>query len=421
MPRDSIVYVTPIMPQSCGNGLAMRAASVLAALAHRFDVHLFVVPVAGNLGPPSDFLRSTTARIGGLDLTKNLDPLYALIARVLDPEERARAELAYPKPYLSRFCTGDGAKSLLEWSSQFPITAIHVMRLYLAPLVQPLLRRPRSYRPICVLDLDDDEERTCDGLARLHASLGNRQEAAAAAAEAEKYRAFAVRFFPAFDRVTVCSEADAGRLARRFPGTCFAVVPNAYYPMCPPFSRRPDRRGPLRLLFVGNFGYLPNIDAALFLYRQVLPVLRRRTSREVCINLAGAGDTTPLRGLVADPSVRLHGFVENLAPLYAAADVAVVPLRAGGGTRIKILEAFAHGIPVVTTSIGAEGIDAIAGEHLLVADEATAFAQACLYVKARPGFAARLSARASALLVARYSPARIDAAVAEAHGRPLVA
>jgi glycosyltransferase involved in cell wall biosynthesis len=63
--------------------------------------------------------------------------------------------------------------------------------------------------------------------------------------------------------------------------------------------------------------------------------------------------------------VRLRGFVEDLAPLYAAADVAVVPVRVGGGTRIKILEAFAHGVPVVTTSLGAEGIDAAEGASVV--------------------------------------------------------
>jgi hypothetical protein len=172
MRRQSLLYITPIMPCRFGNGLAMRAASMLDALARRFDVHLLVVPVAGDLGPPFDFVRNKTARIDGLDLAKNLDPLYALIARLLDPEARARAELAYPKPHLSRFCTGDSARSVLEWSSEFPVSAVHVMRLYLAPLAHPFLRRPRPERPFCVLDLDDDEVRTRERLSRLHAETG---------------------------------------------------------------------------------------------------------------------------------------------------------------------------------------------------------------------------------------------------------
>jgi glycosyltransferase involved in cell wall biosynthesis len=419
MSRAHVLFVTPIMPQRFGNGLAMRAASVLDALAHRFDVHLFVLPVAGDLGAPSAFVRRRTARIRELDLAANLDPLFALIARILDPEERAQAKLAYRKPYLSRFCTGDSARSLLEWSSEFPVGAVHLMRLYLAPLVQPFLRLPAPDRPLCVLDLDDDEVRTRKRLSRLHADLGDQQAAAVEAAEAKKYRVFADQFPPAFDRVIVCSEADASRLRRQCPGARFAVVPNGYGPIDVTVRRRPSNLGPLRLLLVGNFGYFPNAEAALFLYRHVLPALRRLTDREICIDLAGAGDAN-LRGLVWDLNVRVHGFVEDLASLYAAADVAVVPMRAGGGTRIKLLEAFAHRVPVVTTSLGSEGIDAVDGEHVLVADDAEAFAQACLRVKERPELAARLAHRAAVLLDACYSPVRVDAAVAKVYAERVV-
>lgn len=418
MPRDRILYVTPIMPQRFGNGLAMRSASMLEALARCFDVHLFVVPVAGDLGPPSDFVRKSTARIGGLDLAKHLDPLYRLIARIPDPEARARAELAYPKPFLSRFCGGESAKSLREWSREFPVGAVHVMRLYLAPLALQFLCRSAADRPICVLDLDDDDARTYGRLAHLHSELGNDRTAAVAAAESEKYRACAEGCLPSFDRVMVCSEADAVRLAARIPGTPLAIVPNSYRPPALGRRRRPSETGPLHLLFVGNFGYFPNLDAALFLCREVLPALNRLTDREIRIDLVGVGDTGILAECAMLSEVRVHGFVENLAPLYAAADVATVPVRAGGGTRIKILEAFAHGVPVVATRVGAEGIDAADRTHLLLADDAEAFAGACLSVKRCPELAAALAARAAALVATRYSPAQVESAVEGAYSHP---
>ncbi|MBV8118804.1 MAG: glycosyltransferase [Alphaproteobacteria bacterium] len=415
-----MLYVVPVMPQTFGNGLAMRAAMVLGALARRFDVHLFVVPVTGDVGPPSDFVRSSTVRIGGLDLARNVDPLYGLIARVLDPDARARAELAYPKPYLSRFCTGDSAGYLLEWGSQFSVSAVHVMRLYLAPLAFPFLRRSPADRPLCVLDLDEDDVQTCCRLARLYSELGDRGAAAFATAEAKKYRTFTDRYLGAFDRVIVSSEPDAVRLAGRFPGARFALVPNAYRPveLIHRRRRRGRRPGPLRLIFVGTFGYFPNLDAARFLCREVLPILRRLSDREIRIDLVGSGSTAAMAGFAGRSEVEVHGFAENLAPLYAAADVAAVPVRAGGGTRIKILEAFAHGVPVVTTALGAEGIDADDGVHLLFADDAEAFARACLRLKEVPELAARLVAHAAELLATRYTPARVDAALAEAYGDP---
>jgi glycosyltransferase involved in cell wall biosynthesis len=251
---------------------------------------------------------------------------------------------------------------------------------------------------------------------RLHSDLGDRRAAAVASAEADKYDVLARRYLAAFDRVTVCSETDAGRLFTSFPDARLAVVPNGYPPTACRRRHRPAERGPLRLLFVGALGYFPNADAARFLCHRVLPALRRLTDRDIRIELVGAGgDAAALADLPRHPEVRLHGFVGDLAPLYAPADVAVVPVRAGGGTRIKLLEAFAHRVPVVATKLGAEGIDAADGEHLSLADDAEAFAGACLEVKQNPAQAAARASRAAALLAARYSPVQVDAAVAEAY------
>jgi glycosyltransferase involved in cell wall biosynthesis len=105
----------------------------------------------------------------------------------------------------------------------------------------------------------------------------------------------------------------------------------------------------------------------------------------------------------------LLGYVGDLAPLYAAADVAVVPLRAGGGTRIKVLEAFAHRIPVVTTSTGIEGIAATAGEHAMVADGPAEFAAACHALLTTPELADRTAARALELVQSVYLIERVEA------------
>jgi glycosyltransferase involved in cell wall biosynthesis len=406
-----MLYVTPIMPQRSGGGLAMRAGLVLEALARRFDVQLCVVPVAGPQEQPSDFVLRHAARVHSLDLERNLDPYFALIDRIKDPEERRRAALRYPKPFLSRYCTGESAQTLSEWVGEDPLAAVHIMRLYLAPFVEPFLRRQPPGRPVCVLDLDDDEIQTRQRFARLHHERGDRQAAEEESAELEKYVGFAARYLSAFDRVTLSSATDAIRLGRQFTDARFAAVPNGYRMPMPKPHRASSSGGALRLLFVGTLDYFPNADAAWFLCQDVRDALHRLSDQPTAIDIVGASDGQLARHWRAASDIRVHGFVHDLAPLYAAADVAIIPLRAAGGTRIKILEAFAHRAPVVSTSIGAEGIDVVDGVHILIGDNADQLARACIRIKETPTLGDSLTEQAADLLVKSHSPSCVDAAI----------
>src|SRR5262249_52340504 len=160
-------------------------------------------------------------------------------------------------------------------------------------------------------------------MARLREAVGDARSAAVVAAESGKYRRLAEHYLRQFDRVTVSSTTDAGRLGRQFPGTRFAVVPNGYRASHSIPAPSPPIEGPLRLLFVGTLGYFPNADAVSFLSREVLPALDRIGSREVRVDAIGAGDAAALGDLPLDPRIRVHGFVEDLAPFYASADAAV--------------------------------------------------------------------------------------------------
>jgi glycosyltransferase involved in cell wall biosynthesis len=411
MKRASVLYITPVMPACQGNGLAMRAGLILQGLARCFEVHLFVVPVAGEGGEASEFVRRHTVRVGELELSRCLDSHFGLIARVIHPEVRFQAELAYPKPQLSRFCSSESVRRVVEWVGAERIDAVHIMRLYLAPLAERYLRLPSSTRPVCVLDLDDDEVRSRERTARLAAASCDAKVAAVEAAEAQKYSIAAKRYLAAFDRVAVCAADDVTRLGEQFPEATFVAVPNgcALPPVRP--VRLPRQDGTLRLLFVATFGCYANRDAAFFLCRDILPALRRLTDKQIQIDLVGSGGTEALSELALNPDIKVRDYVDDLKPLYSQADAAVVPLRTGGGTRIKILEAFANGVPVVSTRIGAEGITVTDGEHLLLADDAGRFARACLRVKGSRELAWELAARGSALLHEKYIPARIVDAV----------
>ncbi len=199
-------------------------------------------------------------------------------------------------------------------------------------------------------------------------------------------------------RVVVCSELDRRRLAS--PNT--TIVPNGYEREGPPLgSGRTSPSGPV-LTMVGLMTYPPNVDAAEHFARDVLPIVRRQEpTAEFRVVGRGSLDGSPLASL---PGVVVRGQVEDIGDELARTDVAVVPIRFGGGTRIKVLEAFAHRIPVVASRTGAEGIDATDGEHLLVCDDgdAEAMARGCLRLVQDEAFRRRLVYAAEARYQEQY-------------------
>jgi glycosyltransferase involved in cell wall biosynthesis len=137
------------------------------------------------------------------------------------------------------------------------------------------------------------------------------------------------------------------------------------------------------------------------LVEAILPLVQRRLGRSVCVRLVGSYD--PELERLAAPGVELTGFVPDLDSVYAAADAFVAPLRSGGGTRIKLLEAFAHRVPVISSAVAAAGLAVSHGRHLLLAEGADDAAAAITATLTDPAMAARLAAEARMLVGDRYS------------------
>lgn len=188
-----------------------------------------------------------------------------------------------------------------------------------------------------------------------------------------------------------------------------------------PFGVTLPREGPRRddateLLFVGNYSHHPNVDAALWFGREVMPLLReRRTGARLVL----AGPLAPpcVRALAAD-DVIVAGTVEDIGEAFARAAVVVAPVRVGGGQRMKVLEAMAYGCAVVTTPRGAAGLEPREEVPLLVAETPEDTADAVAALLADPVSRAALGARARAFVEARFGPAavaeRLEALYAEA-------
>ncbi len=221
------------------------------------------------------------------------------------------------------------------------------------------------------------------------------------------------RLMQAADQIWLCSDLDRQRLAALGPARArLEVVPNGV----PPGRLRSDapRRvppsasgGPIRLLFLGQLGYPPNVQAARYLARAVAPRLAVAEPRAEIV-VAGRAPSRKLAELLgAAPNLRLVADPPDVAPLLAEADLMLVPLFKGGGTRLKVLEAWAAGLPVVATPRAVEGLDARPGTDLLLATGAKGLADAALAALREPQLYARLSAGGLARIERDYAPERL--------------
>jgi glycosyltransferase involved in cell wall biosynthesis len=201
--------------------------------------------------------------------------------------------------------------------------------------------------------------------------------------------------------VYLCSAADERRLLDEVPAARTAVIPNAadvdYFQ---PRSGDP-RADDHTVVFFGLLSYAPNVDGVTYFARNIWPRIAEANPK-ARFKIIGASPPRALQAL-AGPRIELTGFVPDLRPHLAGAAVVVVPLRLGGGTRLKIVEAMAMGKAIVSTSLGAEGIEAIAGRDLLIADEPAAFADAVIRLLAEPGLNERIGRSARQLAVDRYA------------------
>jgi len=222
-------------------------------------------------------------------------------------------------------------------------------------------------------------------------------------------RALEREVFTAADQVWVCSAEEARDVAKIRPDAGTHVVPNGVDTVR--FHPRPETVVQHRLLFFGRLDYHPNTDAVLVLLREIFPLIR---SAQPEVELKIVGPNAPpalMEAIAATPGVELVGRVDDVPATIATAAIVVVPLRAGGGTRLKILEAMAVGRPVVSTTIGAEGLQMTDGAEIEIADAPADFAARVVALLNAPGNAHALGARGRAAVVARHDWATIRGAM----------
>jgi len=216
--------------------------------------------------------------------------------------------------------------------------------------------------------------------------------------EYAKFRREELRLWRRVDGCVTTSRREEAILRQTVPGVPAVTVPNAVDIEYFRPAEQPVRQD--MIVFTGQMGYRPNVDGAVFFVNEVLPrILAVR--RNAVFFIVGADPAPEVRQLASD-HVIVTGRVPDVRPFVHEATAFVVPLRMGGGTRLKVLEGLAMRKAMVSTALGCEGIDVVDGEHLLIRDEAGAFARAVIRILEDPNLATELGARARQLAESRY-------------------
>ena len=213
------------------------------------------------------------------------------------------------------------------------------------------------------------------------------------------------RYLQKADHVLAVSDNDRDEFLRFLDPSKITVIPTGVDVEY--FKPNPEPAAPHSLVFTGSMDWLPNEDAIFYFVKEILPLIRQQVPG-ISLCVVGRKPSPRLQQLAAtETNIELTGWVEDIRPFMARGSICIVPLRIGGGTRLKIFEAMAMAKPVVSTSIGSEGLPVRDSEHLLLADDPSKFADAVITLLRDSERRTRISLAARQLVEQNYSWAQV--------------
>lgn len=360
------ILLTPVVPDGSGVGLARRAWAWAMRLAAEHALEIVLISP-----------RAVTVPEG-------LPGVVRVVRRSEDVARRGHlADWVEPEPAIAEALAGlDGV----------PPDRVVVFRFYLHAIAELM---PASWRRVAELDCDDWEAATRRDLAKIALRRGEWRTAVRRLIEAVRYGRRERRYLRSYVRVHVAATDDVSALAQASGAGEVVAMPNRIGAVAD-LHPRPVATAERTVLFVGALDYPPNEDAIVWFGEAVLPRLRGMVPDVRVVAAGRIGER--LRSVLDRSGIEAVHCPVDLRPLYDAAALVVAPVRGGGGTKLKVLEAWLHERPVVATSHALRGVAAVAGTHALVADRAEDFARACAAVLSDGELAVRLAANGRALL-----------------------
>lgn len=376
----------------------MRAYHNLLALAGKFSIYLLIVPP----GLKNPILHTCLSQLCQRMTCIRVGPFHdfpALVRLIASKVCAKLVPLGLTNPPELRFVSRRRIKAVAQVYRGIDFKVVHVYRLYMLPYANLFMNQ--AFSGTSQLDLDEIESLTRRSLSQLYLVNENKRMAHQLTYEANLYEKMERDFLPSFERIFLCSDVDRSAISAQYGCDQVEVVPNVY--QVPRITQQKSPLPPFTFLFVGYFGYYPNLDGLIFLCEQIVPMIRQNANTAFLIKVVGRGIPKKLAERFSTLSeIELIGSVRSVTSLYLASRAALVPIRAGGGTRIKVLEAFAYRIPVVSTPKGVEGLAVLHQKHVLVASTAELFALQCCRLMTNSELGEEISESAFSLLNKYY-------------------
>lgn len=392
-----ILFLTQVLPYPLDAGPKVRAYFVLRHLARRHQVTLVSFVRGTDTEEAKDHLGSYCSAVHTVPITRSLpgDAAHLL------------GSLVTGAPFLiARDSVPAMDRLVADLAGAQDFDAVHSDQLWMAPYALAARERARGRRPMAVLDQHNAVYQIPQRMARWER---NPLKRAVLELEWRKLARYEARVCREFDRVVWVTEQD--RVAVRAAGPAGGspggsgcggpVIPICGDPEATPALQ--GAPGARRVTFLGGLHYPPNAQGVLWFAREAWTVIAREVP-DAILTVIGKDPPAELRsrGSVVG-NVEVTGYLKDPLPYLRETAVFIVPILAGGGMRVKIVEAWLWGLPVVSTMVGAEGIEASPGENILIADTPADFARAVVGLLARPAEGERLGSAGRRWAEERYS------------------
>ncbi len=357
----NILFLTPQLPYPPRQGAALRNWGLLSELAKQHEVHLLTFAESDAQAPP-----------GLASLTTVSEPQRPLRRRLLELLTTTEPDMA------RRLWSDEFAKQLAELLAKHSFDVVQVEGIELMPYALPYLQQNNAL--LWLYDAHNAETELQRSAMLADLRQPKRWHAAAySAIQVWKLRRYEASLLPKFDLVVAVSDTDR-RLLKEMAAIEPFLLPNGinsshFSPNIAQAAPQMQEREGAALVFTGKMDFRPNVDGVLWFVDEILPLIQTNDPPPT-FWVVGQKPHAALEPLRAHPQVVLTGWVDQIEPYLAGADIVVVPLRMGSGTRLKVLQALSMARPLVGTTLGCSGLALRDASHLRLADDSATFARA---------------------------------------------